>query len=72
MTISTLPLPLHEVPGYRAFLESALSAELTTIRRHAAGHAELVDGDFEAALAAVRSIASELRWLTLGEQPVPF
>lgn len=66
------PLPLHEDPGYRQDLERALSETLAFILDHAAGAPELAPHDFEAMLVSVRHLASELRWLTIGEQSMPF
>lgn len=55
-----------------AHLEHLLAVELANVLEYAAGSRELAPADFDAGLAAVRYLAGEIRWLTLGEQAVPF
>lgn len=72
MTTKQTSLTAELADNYLPALEDALAGHLHEVLEYAAGARQLAPGDFDAALAAIRHLASEIRWMTLGDQPVPF
>lgn len=72
MTTTQTSIDHHDGAERLKSLELALAEHLEHVLEYAAGGEELLPGDFEATLVSVRHLAAEIRWLTLGAQPVPF